>query len=171
MNNHQLATILQSNNLTKKYFQGVYALDTLPSQKDLKYPFAIICNTAVISHPGKHWVAIFCNKSTDIPEYFDSYGLQPNQTFKIFLGKRFLYQTKHIQQIASSICGEYCLYFIYHKCLSYSLKNIIAPFTKNQYKNDKYVIKIICKIFRVCSAMYNRKFIYKQLSSSLKTYA
>jgi hypothetical protein len=49
--------VASSHHQLKKYFQGVYAIDSLPKFEH-SYPAAFIINTHPKNKPGEHWKAV-----------------------------------------------------------------------------------------------------------------
>ena len=52
-----------------------------------------------------------------------------------------------LQSAFSTVCGQYCIYFLYHRCRRRSMSSIV-----NSFENDKKKTKKTClnmgKIFR-----------------------
>ena len=116
MNTKQIATILKCDYVTKDIFQGVYAIDQLPSWQ----PGAYVVNTDEQDKPGEHWVAVYQK------EYFDSYGLPPLDTRLIdFLENDYQYNKVPLQQPLSNACGFYCVYYILERARGVKQETII----------------------------------------------
>ena len=119
MNGKEILQLLMANNLTAKYFEGVYASNCLPNIN--KYPCILIANIAEDSHPGLHWICIWFDKKKQ-GFFFDSYGLHPNllsEHFTPFLNKfskSFKWNKLSLQSNNSKTCGEWCIYFAFHVC-------------------------------------------------------
>lgn len=84
---------------------------------------AICCivNTDPSTKPGKHWVAFFLGPHGKL-EFFDSYGRPPTHFgFPIACSmldtSTFEYNTLAIQADSSSVCGHYCIVFLFLRCL------------------------------------------------------
>ena len=87
---------------------------------------AYIINLSSDSNAGSHWVALFIEKNN--VGYFDSFGFDAPAEVVKFIKKRtnhYLWSKKHIQNINSGFCGQYCLYFI-----SFMARNHRMPFAK-----------------------------------------
>ena len=151
----QIYTILSSNFVTKKKFKGIYSSNNLPSLQGIDYPAAFVVNTDETSKPGEHWVAFFFKSENAIPEYFDSFGLPPLKPgFISFLKQKrakYRYSTKTLQNLFSSACGEYTIYYIFHKCLGWSLRKILSKFSLSTIKNDAIVKDFVHKLICRCS--------------------
>lgn len=88
---------------------GVFSKDKLPiTNKDGGY---IINLQDSDDGPGTHWTAFYVEGSSKV--YFDSFGVIPPLSVQRFLRNKYVYSTKHIQNIQSEICGYYVLYFIW----------------------------------------------------------
>jgi hypothetical protein len=92
--------------------------------------FGLIFNTDISSGPGEHWMAVFCDISTELEyprmTYFDSYAHKPEKQIQVLM-KRWKKQwdatklqkpmklsyngTRH--QYEDSECGVYSVYFHY----------------------------------------------------------
>ena len=106
---------------------------------------------------GTHYTALFIqknNKGEVKPCYFDSYGVAPPTEVLEFVGRKHVpYNTKCVQSIMSSVCGYYCLSFlyfinkfehrsgdIYHDCENFSdLFNDLN--TSSDWKANEYMLK------------------------------
>ena len=87
---------------------------------------AYIVNLSSEASAGSHWVALFIEKAH--VAYFDSFGFPPPVEVIDFIKKRtnnYLWSQKHIQNINSGYCGQYCLYFI-----SFMTRNYRMPFAR-----------------------------------------
>jgi hypothetical protein len=56
----------------KRYFLGVFSIDTLP--KKIKTHYFLICNTSPSNTDGKHWFCVVKTEANYI-ELFDSLGV------------------------------------------------------------------------------------------------
>ena len=134
MTNDEITFVLNSNVSCKKMFIGVFAADTLPT--NVNYPCTLIVNTDKSNLPGQHWVAIDIDKNK-VGYFFDSYGMTPYVTYFInFLNrfcKRWVFNSKPLQNINTFVCGQYCCLFVL-ACA----ENAIADFLKMYSTNDSY---------------------------------
>ena len=73
MNSLQIERLLKNDSETKSVFKKVCALDQLEKPT---FPSAYVINSDPSTEPGKHWIAVYCDKHGQ-GEYFDSYGLPP----------------------------------------------------------------------------------------------
>lgn len=151
MNSTEINFILKTLSQTKHIFMGVYACDTLP-KKVIKRPALIICNTHPIHKSGEHWISIYISKNKTA-EYFDSFGLPPNNKYIInFLErncKKYVYNKQMIQSLFSNYCGQFCIMYAFFKGNFKSLKSFLKIFdSKKPYKNNKIVLNFFHK--RIC---------------------
>ena len=126
-------------------FLGVFARDTIPHLDDsLTYPLCFVSNTHTREKPGEHWVAFFY-VSSNFLEFFDSYGLHPSlYDFTNFSPQ--LFKEKTLQSLDSNVCGQYCIFFLYHRSRGKSLKEIIRPFSSHDHSsNDKSLVRRLSK--------------------------
>ena len=136
MNTQQIRAILHNDYMTKDLFQGVFAIDQLPATCHGMY----VVNTDEQDKPGEHWLAVY-NK-----EYFDSYGLPPQDERMIdFLGSNVVYNAVPLQQVMSNACGFYCIYYLLERARGHSIQEIVhilrhsdSDFIVKQMIYDRY---------------------------------
>ena len=147
MNSKQLFNALDSNEITRSFFDGIYACDQLDDI--IIRPQLIIANTQPSNMSGEHWVAFFFESNT--VDVFDSLGrdltdyLFAENHLKDFVHRysSFMRALKtRIQPVNSDICGEMCLYFAYFRCLGYSLEFIF-----DKMKDVEHVLNFIERMF------------------------
>src|SRR5439155_1499414 len=114
---------------TNKYFVGVYASDQLPQRLLVSSkPLAFVVNTDPANKPGEHWIAVYYDGANKTIEYFDSYGLPPQQMsifeFVINNGKDYVLNPLQLQGYDSSACGHYCVAYLYKRCRGQSMESI-----------------------------------------------
>lgn len=149
MNTKQLYYALISNKITKDKFDGIYSRDTL--QDIVVKPEFIICNTDYSYNPGKHWVAYYFDEKGNA-EFFDSLGKPMKYYGKEFVlfarifAKKIKETKIRTQPKNSTLCGIYCLFYIYYRCQGYSLDKIVNFLLKPYSK----IVKIVNKVFKLC---------------------
>ena len=140
MNTFQIKRALERNPSTKKIFCGVFAADQLPKTIDT-FPCGFVANTDPITEPGTHWVSFYF-PSRDKTEFFDSYGYPPEhygfESYKIETWNKY-----KLQSSWSEVCGQYCIFYLYHKSRGYSMSKIVNLFTDNRRLND---CKVACYV-------------------------
>ena len=161
MNTQQISSALKNI----KEFLGVYPSDKLP--KSIQPPVGLIANTDPQSKPGKHWVAFFIDHDRN-GEYFDSYGQQPVvKSFQTFLNKNtseFLCNNQRIQGPLSSVCGQYCIFYIIHRVKDIAMQKIVNVFdSQDLVDNDNTVTEFINENFNVDLETYDVDFILNQI--------
>jgi len=147
MNTKQLESILEADKATRTQFQGVYASDLLPTQVE-SYPSGYIANVDPSNKDGSHWVAFYFTNDGKA-EFWDSYGQSPHLYSKNFVN--FLeinsneWSMNHnvLQSLDSSVCGEYCVYYLIHRCRDFSLQTIVNHFSNRKRINDAIVYKFV----------------------------
>ena len=147
MNSAQITQLLRADPYTRDVFAGVYPRDRLP--RTIKnYPSAYVCNTDPHTDEGEHWIAIYVDDDGS-GEYFDSYGLPPlHATFTNFLNKQctmWTYNDKRLQGLASTVCGQYCIFYLMHRCRGFSMDTIAYMCGSNLQDNDVLVHDFIMK--------------------------
>ena len=130
MNTLQLKHVLSNDPFIKNSFGGVYACDQLEEVTVEKYPQSFVVNTDPKHLPGTHWIAIYFTEDLKA-EFFDSYGLHPtkyNEQFLTFIERNsvdWLHNEKHLQSPFSSVCGQYCIYFLHNRCRNITMTSIV----------------------------------------------
>jgi hypothetical protein len=134
MNETHIRDILFKDKTTKYNFAGVFARDEfnaipLSHQLTPHSPSFFIVNLDTSNLPGSHWVAIEFHHRTKEAFYFDSYGLDP---FYKDLDKKLTseadvitWNIEKLQNLSTSVCGQYCILFCLLRQKGYSFKNVI----------------------------------------------
>lgn len=144
MTTDEIELILKTEPIVKHIFVGVFAINELrvaPKQR----PCAYVVNTDPISKPGKHWVAIYLTRTME-GEYFGSFGIPPVQPkFRKFLDKNapegWLYNDESIQHPFSTVCGEYCVFYLLYRCRGTSMATIVRMFDENNQEDNDILVK------------------------------
>lgn len=122
---------------------GVYASDCLPVR--ISSSSALVVNTDPHTKKGTHWIAIYLDHLGDL-EYFDSLGQRPlvpeHLAFIKRNSKHYFYNTRPLQSYNSTVCGHYCLVYLYFRSHGYSMKDFLSIFTYDVNKNDRQVLKL-----------------------------
>lgn len=131
---------------------GVYASDCLPIK--ITPSSVIIVNNDPHTKRGTHWVAFFLDWDGKL-EYFDSYGQPPTVADHIKFIRRnsccYRYNTTPLQSDYSSVCGHYCLTYLYFRSLGFHLTYFTALCSENVCKNDNSV----CQTFKYLFTYYS----------------
>lgn len=88
---------------------------------------------------GSHWVAIF--KTYRFPYYFDSFGTAPPEIVKKTVKSPIYYSKEEIQSKNSTICGYYCLYFLYCMSIGMSFNDFLDQFNLTDPKKNLKILK------------------------------
>ena len=134
MNSEQLTVVLKQDRYVGSIFGGVYPVNRLPPIRNGAY----VINTAPDSHPGLHWVALMVKG--DSIEYFDSYGGEPS--FKLRRWGKSKHWTTNpfpLQSPLTSVCGQYCVYYLLHRARGIELNVLLMDFVADVDDNDKLV--------------------------------
>ena len=91
-------------------------------------------------------------------EYFDSYGRAPQEHFANFLRKntvKYKWNTRQIQGVTTSTCGQYSVYFLIARCRD---RSILSHFEdKNFDFNDQLVVKFVNSYFNTNTKVIDLK--------------
>lgn len=150
----ELSELLLKSVRKRKLKLYVIAADELVSVESEE--FAIICNTENHKVKRGHWVAFFKTHREGI-EFFDSFGLHPalySKHFMLFLNKHtngaetFARNDFRLQDFDSTVCGNYCVYYLYMRSVGFSLPSSLCIFSPNHFKqNDELVYQLTaCKL-------------------------
>ena len=156
MDSLQIETILSGDPHTANVFRGVYPCDKLP-KTDIVYPSAYVCNTDPHTERGQHWVALYLD-ADGYGEHFDSYGSSSTDSqmgeeyLRRFLDRRSIdwtYNTKRLQSFHTAVCGQYCLFYLLHRCQGFTLNAIVNTFTDNTLDNDFLVHDFVSQRYHI----------------------
>ncbi len=150
VDNKQLFVALRKNTFTAPYIEGIFSKDTLNEIEGP--PKLVICNTAISSHPGKHWVLFFFKD--DVVYFYDSLGKnlasygKPFVLFARKFAKHIVQAEKRTQPKNTRLCGVYCLFMSLKLCKNASFSDIIAKLDAH-VKTGKKVCKYVCRKFSI----------------------
>lgn len=143
MNTKEVTAILRNDLLARRQFCGVYPRNKLPMLPAITKPSTYVINTDSSRGVGEHWVAVYFN-GRGKAEYFDSFGFPPmHSDIKSFILKHcnnYLYNKRLIQDLTSSMCGVYAVYYVLMKSRGVSMSRALSRF--HPYKlqsNDRKV--------------------------------
>ena len=171
MNAFQLAQALTKDPFTKGSFTDVYACDQLPSIEINEYPKSFVVNTDLMELLGTHWIAIYFVKQIK-EEFFDSYGkhlIHYNKYFLDFMNRNAVEWERNkiqLQNAFSTLCGQYCIYFLYHRCRKRPMSTIVNSFLNDKLHNDQLVYDFVRRKYRQVYPSLKQG-IVKQISRAL----
>ena len=157
--------------VTKQYYKGIYAIDTIPFNSI--YPSFIVVNTAPSTSNGEHWIVLFFINEGLI-EIFDSLGQSPYAYgihFKRYIESKkhikFVYTNKRFQSLKSNVCGAHCLFFGYKKCQKkLALSTLVNRYYLNDTNyNDCFVLCFISRKFAATTDQFVIQNMLKTVSS------
>ena len=148
MNTVEIQQLMEGNEHTRMHFRGVFSADEIPRDDGDKRNFLIV-NLDPSSEPGSHWVAMMRKKGA-VSEYFDSFGFPvPYESFKRFLGGRWIRSKEQLQSDKSTTCGQWCMYYIWKRCKKCTFFDIVEGFKgMTREENDFVVRKFVEKEFK-----------------------
>lgn len=126
---------------------NVFAANRIPMI--IEAPVYIITNLDPDTKQGSHWVAINIDVN-GIGQYFDSYGRPPTSQHKLFLfrnTRKWFYNNKLLQSYYTSVCGQYCLMYLYFKYKGMSMHEFLEGFSNNTLYNDVLINSMFNAIF------------------------
>lgn len=139
---------------------GVYASDGLPTR--IAPSTALIVNTRPHTHPGEHWVVFYRRRGSNLIEYFDTFGRPPLQAdYQQFLRRNsnchLVYNKYRLQGFDTSVCGHYCLTYLYCRLLhDLSMNDFVQLFDISQEQqhhytsaaNDAFVLQLFNTLYK-----------------------
>lgn len=147
MNTIEIQNYLRQIDSSIEY--NVYAANRLPIY--VVIPAYIISNLDSDNKPGSHWVAIHID-GNGFGQYFDSYGRPPHGYHRMFLernSRMWNYNNNRIQNDFTTVCGEYCLLYLYYKYRGMTLKDFHELFHDNTMCNDMLLYSLFQHCFNV----------------------
>ena len=144
MDSSQIDRVLSGNRLTSKSYMGCFPSDKIPACRH--FPCSMVVNFDDSTKDGSHWVALYAPNKFQV-YYFDSYGTEGVPNLRETLSKRFLWVTRQNlthQNISSTVCGQYAIFFIY-MCSKGMPYNNIDRTLRRQSNPDKYVADYVNK--------------------------
>ena len=89
---------------------------------------------------GSHWISTYAKDN--VINYFDSFGLPPFQEM-VNHAKRenvtLLHQNQQLQNLYTSTCGYYCLYFLNEMNKGKDYFDLLQVFSSDTNKNEKFI--------------------------------
>ena len=140
MNAVQITKILQRKCGGK--FLGVFAADEIP--RNIRTPAIFFTNTDARGLPREHWIAIYFNDDGN-GEFFDSFGRSSGPYFANYMDKHssaWIYNDTQLQNLASTFCGNYCVFYYIYRCIGLDMKCTVNMFSRNTLINDYLVHKL-----------------------------
>ena len=120
---------------------GVFARDRLDTPQKRKCAF--VWNTDPHTKSGQHWVALYISKE-GVGYYFDSYGKPPqHREFVTFLKKyckRWMYNSRRVQDEGSRACGHFCVYFLIHMAYRCKPRSVVDDLIR---QSDSKVVDFV----------------------------
>jgi hypothetical protein len=150
MNTDEITRLLFGDVECERVFRGVYAADVFVDAHRYETklsgdtPALYVVNNRDSDHPGEHWLAVYCNRSPGVSEFFDSYGLSPSlyRSINVALGHN---ETRHtnvrLQSIDSDACGHYCVAYCLAVARNLSLDQFVDYWKKRDDEDVKRLVK------------------------------
>lgn len=120
-------------------FDGVFPINELPITH--KKSYLLIINTDPDNLPGTHWIAVVVRPDKE-GFVFDSFGQPPPLKLQHWLnvrGIRWTSNNRQVQSINSTLCGYFCVYFLW--------------FASSKQLHDEHFVNIM-KVLFPPSSMY-----------------
>ena len=124
-------------------FRGVFSKDMLPLIMK-GYESVVINIQDYLDGGGTHWVCVYNSPHNKDVLYFDSFGMKPSDVVIKYMktaGKGVVYNSGHIQNMNSIMCGYWCIYVINELYNGRSFIDILMDFDFNGSKENEKVIR------------------------------
>lgn len=185
MNTRELLGVVQKEPKLNGTFVGVFPADKLPvlatrrrrngrkrRREAEKKTVSLIANVDGHREIGSHWIAIYID-SRGRGEFFDSYGRHPtlcSPYFTKFLNANadvWTYNRKSLQSSWSTVCGQYCLYYLIRRARGDSMSSILSEFnSRTRGQNDQRVYHYINNYLHSPPPLVDANFLYNQIAKS-----
>ena len=123
---------------------GVYSSYNL--QERIESGDCLIANMDPSSARSRHWILTFKRRRREdsTVEYFDPLGKRPAQgaMTDYFRDKSYVYNCKQLQSNDSESCGLFCIFFLYYRCLGYSMNSIVYDLLTDDVNTNEFIIAI-----------------------------
>lgn len=166
MNTIDIERIISKDPKLSRYFEDVLPKDKLPKMVN-EYPKSFIVNTDNSDELGQHWVAFYFD-TPEYAEFFDSYGQTPEQLapeFTDFIStnsQRWISNSERLQGKNTTVCGQYCIVYLYYRCRGVPMQLFVKQFTKNTTVNDTIVNDFVNDCFEQEFPMSDKEFHHLQ---------
>ena len=126
-------------------------------------------NTDPMELLGTHWIAIYFNEQMK-GEFFDSFekhSIHYNKHFLDFMNRNAVeweHSKIQLQSAFSTVCGQYCIYFLYHRCMKTLMSSIVISFVNDKLRKD-FVKRKYKQVHP--SLKQDTNFVVRQLSRAL----
>lgn len=176
MDSKQLFAILNNDTYVRQSnFLGVFALDLIPFQA-VKSPCCFIANNKKSNNSGEHWVAVFKTED-NVGVYFDSMGYSPYTLPEIAdvlePCDKVIWNEQQLQSHFSTVCGDYCIFFLIHMAKNYSLEIIVNLLNDagDVFSNDALIYSYIRERYPESDiknlSIVDYPFIFSQLAQNI----
>ena len=114
-----------------------------------------IVNVGKKNTEGSHWVCMYFNETCS--EAFDPAGIAPSiyheswDRMLLSHGGKYKYNSKPVQAPLTSTCGQFVLYYLFHRYNGQSMESIVHSLENgmlkgNEEKVTKFLTRLIHKI-------------------------
>ena len=89
---------------------------------------------------GSHWIATYAKNN--VINYFDSFGLPPFEEMLNHAKRQnvtLLHQNQQLQNLYTTSCGYYCLYFLNEMNKGVDFFDLLQVFSRDTNKNEKFI--------------------------------
>lgn len=168
MNNFQIERLMKQHLTSRRVFAGVLPSDMLPVAARSQRPCAYIINLDRHDLPGSHWTAAFFPRTEYQAEYFDSYGRPPVDVIHSFMERHGKYRSSTVvlQNLFSTVCAQYCIYFVMQRLNDRSMSSIIKELERmTPPVSDEFVNRYVERTFGQNLSVYDTGFLLSQIAT------
>ena len=138
-----LLHLIHKNESLAQSFKCIYAANSLPHLGFLTPTKFIVVNTDILESLGLQWFALFMNIDTTI-SYFCSLGHRPVGVVRSYLTAHGTYHVAMYrrQRLTSHLCGLYCIFYAYMRCVGYDDFNICNDMLTDRICRNEVLLHI-----------------------------
>merc|ERR1712035_91839 len=104
---------------------------------------------------GEHWLCLTLEEDGS-GTFFDSFGFSPDFNYypRSILqvlenrSNKILYHNRQLQHPLSVVCGQHCVYYLYHRACGLSFQQVLSLYHDDVKKNDFEVSDFVKKFQR-----------------------
>ncbi len=128
----ELREYCDKDDFIRKYFKNVISSNDNVYHKTNS---AYIVNTSDSDSVGSHWVVMFL-KGDEMSIFYDSLAEKPNCKIESNYNGVYARNVKQCQSSTSTVCGQHCLFVLYHLCRGVKYNVILDMYSNNMQHND-----------------------------------
>lgn len=141
MNSEEIKQLVSRSHVLSDTFKGVFPRSSFLAAFPESIPRGSYIVNSSDGLPGIHWLALYVHgDDVRVLFFFDSLGMSPSYYGMEFPHYTVLHNTQKFQSPGTPTCALFALYFIYFKCLGFTLRQILDTFDcEDKFANENTV--------------------------------